>query len=56
MNKKKKTKNRTLRNLIWVRRKSRTRVVHKNYGTPVGEVKSNPFLKKPEIPKKVLNC
>ena len=42
-NKKKRTKNRTLRNTKWERGKSRMRVVYGNYKTPVGEAIGNPF-------------
>ena len=43
MKNKKKTKNRTLRNTKWERRRSRARVVYRNYRTPVGEVRGNLF-------------
>ena len=42
-NKKKRTKNRTLKNSKWERGRSRMRVVYRNYKTPVGEVKGNAF-------------
>ena len=42
-NKKKRTKNKTLNNTKWKRGRSRMRVVHRNYRTPVGEVRENPL-------------
>ena len=36
--------------------KSRMSVVYRNYRTPVGELRGNPFKTKPEIPKKVSSC
>ena len=42
-NKKKKTKNRSLRNTKWERGRRRMRVVYRNYRSPVGEVRGNPF-------------
>ena len=45
-NKKKKTKNRTLKTLKLEKGRSRTRVVYRNYRTSVREVKENPFKTK----------
>ena len=42
-NKEKRTKNITLRNTKWERRRSEIEAVYRNYRTPVGEVRGNPF-------------
>ena len=51
-NKKKRTKNRALRNTEWERGKIRMRVVYRNHKTPVGEVRRNPFNKKAKNSKR----
>ena len=48
MNKKERTKNRTLRDTKWERGRSRIKVVYINYRTPIGEVRGNPFKTKNE--------
>ena len=53
-NKKKRTKNRTLRNTKWERGKSRTRVVYGNYRTPVGKMRENPFKTRARNSKRCL--
>ena len=42
-NKKERTKNKTLKNTKWEKGRRRMKVVYRNYSTPVGEVRGNPF-------------
>ena len=51
-NKKERTKNRTLKSTKWERRKSRKKVVYRNYGSLVGEVEINSFKTRTKISTK----
>ena len=55
-NKKKRTKNRSLRNTKWERGRRRMRVVYRNYRSPVGEVRGNPFKTRARNSKEVSSC
>ena len=54
--KKKRTKNRILRDTKEERERSKIKVAHRNYRNPVGKVRGNSLKQKPEIPKEVSSC